>query len=377
MYTVSSDGDTSLPQMRSFVGHSYAGHFSPVIGKLVFGGDRGGAFCSGACLPVICDGGEGVALDASTVVGVVRISGDKKSVRGGRTDPYPSITLSELPEACNGKIALLDPSSATLFVSPDIATVNRYNKRLFRSIYDDERYPIILPSGKKLRFFLTGEENGACCGGDGILFDVERARLPEGELEFTLYEALRDVAETATGFPITVATNAVFPLSPTLRALFRSAVWGDFSLIFKSVLSAGEIREALRATHGIFCELESEGREFNGYIPKGVCVDTPFLLTERLDFGGIDLCCFNVEAISTLMTNRHGYDTDYVFEKILTYIERFRERETGARHSVILGEEYITPSIIGALLGLGIHDFYIPAKSVSKARRCAKKAIGY
>lgn len=377
MYTVSSESTSSLSPMMSFCGKCHPSHLSPVIGKLVFGSGKVSAFHGGAYLPVISGDADTASLDSSSVVGIVRINSEKITEHGDVSTPYPSITLAELPESCNGKIALLDPATSTLFVSPDIVTVNRYNKRLFRSIYDNESYPLILPGGKKIRLFLRAESGTLCDRGDGTIIDASDLLCSEGEPEHVLYERFRDVAEEMTALPITVSVDGRSCFPQQLRAIFRSAVYGNFSLLFKGLLDEQRLRQLLQSCHKIFCELEGERREFNGYIPKGICVDTPFLLTEKIGFDGIDLCCFDIETLSSLMTDGIQTDSCIVFKKIISYIDGFCETEAGVRRSAILGEEHMGAEILSSLIRRGIYDFYILPQCLLKARKTIRNIIGY
>ena len=50
-----------------------------------------------------------------------------------------------------------------------------------------------------------------------------------------------------------------------------------------------------------FRELLEENHEFNGFIPKGILVDTPFALLSKIPTEGFDFLCYDVEKISVLM----------------------------------------------------------------------------
>lgn len=104
------------------------------------------------------------------------------------------------------------------------------------------------------------------------------------ETEENIFELLRDIAEL---FPdlhaIMILKNPDFFESSDdfefmraqIRALFRAAVYGNFSILCERVQSRWEYERFSNLINKIFCELESESREFNGYIQKGILISSP------------------------------------------------------------------------------------------------------
>ena len=101
----------------------------------------------------------------------------------------PVLALPELPEACLGKIALLDPAEGRLFVCPDLSLLDRLLGRPLRLGGEDE--PLCAPDGRAFRV-------GAVLP-TPMPLNVQAPSLmidsPDAEGEEAIYEFLRDLAE--------------------------------------------------------------------------------------------------------------------------------------------------------------------------------------
>ena len=122
------------------------------------------------------------------------------------------------------------------------------------------------------------------------------------ETEENIFELLRDIAEL---FPelhaVVIIKNPEVStdseeyefVKAHIRALFRAAVYGNFSLLCESARTRSEYDRFTGTINKVFCELESEKREFNGYIQKGILISSPlsvFCVTDcAADFFCIDL----------------------------------------------------------------------------------------
>ena len=327
---------------------------SPVVGRLVpdssiedFNGNE-------AILSVIYDLQSSVATNDIRTVGVVRVSEDCRD--GVYELSCPSITLSELPKECEGKIALLDPTAQKLYVSPDIVTVNRYTPLLCASCGTDVRHPLFLPNGKRVSISVISEDvhqlqNGA----DGCFILPATLQKSEDEL-FLLY---RDIAEKAVGHPITVALSADEYLTTCLRALMRGAVWGEISLSFCDILTEEELKVALDRFHKAFCELEAEGREFNGYLLRTMIIDTPYLLFSADSLFGIDGFVYDAERLAALLSGERQQLPFELFETLISHMLRLTDSRPQLRHTVILGERTLNSKFCQALLDCGISDYAV------------------
>jgi hypothetical protein len=86
------------------------------------------------------------------------------------------------------------------------------------------------------------------------------------------------------------------------EALFRAAVYGDMSLFIGGICSQNEVRHAFELLHGCFCRLLEDGREFNGYIAKGILISSPVLLLDALSLPRCDLLCLDFSLLSARLT---------------------------------------------------------------------------
>ena len=86
------------------------------------------------------------------------------------------------------------------------------------------------------------------------------------------------------------------------EAIFRAAVYGNMSLMLGGICSQSEAERAFALLHGCFCRLLKEGREFNGYIAKGVLISSPALLFGASYLPRCDLLCFEFSRLSALLT---------------------------------------------------------------------------
>ena len=89
-----------------------------------------------------------------------------------------------------------------------------------------------------------------------------------------------------------------------IRAIYRASVWGQFSLLCSGAISSNDISDIVESLKDVFCELESEGREFNGFIKKGIVIDTPLLLYRFPPYAKFDFLCIDLERICDMCTGK-------------------------------------------------------------------------
>ena len=192
----------------------------------------------------------------------------------------------------------------------------------------------------------------------GIL--IENLRPPcVKNFEESLFEAYRDVAERAFGVPITVIAEYDVFFAERIRAILRSAVYGRFSLLIRGILCETDLKKALFEINRVFCELETDGREFNGYIRRGICIDSPMLLRQSIHTDGTDLCVIDAERLISLMTNNsERVDTSvlsWVGNEIKAAVRQWRKAECFA----ILGKHSTNKEFCKHLTDCGINSFFI------------------
>jgi len=178
-----------------------------------------------------------------------------------------------------------------------VNTLNYFGKTAdFRKIYCNSNYNSY--ASNRYDGLIVGEEISSFCTEDET------------------YERFCEAADAYIGAPI----HATAHLAPSsrkdreqlfktrIRAIYRASVWGQFSLLCSGIVSPYELCTCLDALNDAFCELESESREFNGFIRKGICIDTPMLLYSFPSRSKFDFLCFDFYKLLELCTDEKCSD---------------------------------------------------------------------
>ncbi len=199
----------------------------------------------------------------------------------------PLLILGKLSHEHNGKIAILDSRTATLFVDPDADTLAHYARHLRFSAQS----PLLALSP-----MLTGSHiaipfsDSACTqfrhGSMLSAHTYEPLRTVHDEDAW--FDAYRALAEEAVGVPLILPVRVydlnrergVADLELRLRALLRAAVYGSFSLLFEGLYRAESVRTLFAMLENIGRTLAKEGREYDRSLSCGVAVENCLLLYE-------------------------------------------------------------------------------------------------
>lgn len=164
-----------------------------------------------------------------------------------------------LPYIIN-RIAILDCPGQRLYVDPSIEVIKRYFGCL--AALPPKKIPWL-----GLNERLTGSEGAVVCAvGD----------------EEGVYDRLCELAEQSVGTRIVVKICSEDRLLEQVRGVLRAAVWGRISLTYDAKTPALADRY-MEISHTAYRSLEKEGREFNGFISKGIWISTPILLLSPPD----------------------------------------------------------------------------------------------
>lgn len=153
------------------------------------------------------------------------------------------------------RIAILDCPAGRLYVDPAIEVIKRY----FGSL-------AALPS-KKIPWLGINE---MAKGSEGVVVCVK------GDEE-SVYDRLCELADRFAGVRIVARIRSRDRLLEQVRGVLRAAVWGRISLAYDARTPTLADRY-MEISHTAYRTLEKEGREFNGFIPKGLWISTPVLL---------------------------------------------------------------------------------------------------
>lgn len=328
---------------------------APVVGRLISYKNTKSFFGKEALLTVVYgrpDDADACVFDDPRTVGIVFVS----DTDGAVSEPsLPSISVYELPAEYDGRIALLDPEGDRLFISPDISTVNRYLPRLFKGT-GDSLPSFILRDGKKLSLSVISN-------GDGI--DTDRDSLiplPLTEDAEELYLRSAEIVEGAVGRSVTFLLSNDEASVSAIGSVMRSAVWGDLSVLLCGILTEAELTHFLQKFCHAFCELETDRREFNGYICRGLCIDSPYLLSVADRLYGMDFFVFDAEALVSLYCGERKEPPEEVLTLILTLISKVTANRRDIPYGVILGERTLSPSFCKSLEECGIQRYVTSAE---------------
>ena len=165
--------------------------------------------------------------------------------------------------------------------------------------------------------------------------------------------------------------------STQLRAILRSAAYGNVSVLIPMVTCVEEIRELRALIQELCSDMRDEGAVFNDDMKIGVMVETPAaaeisdLLAGECDFFSIgtnDLVQYTMCADRG--DGRLSYLQSVTQPPVLRLIERTIKNGLSAGISVsVCGEAASDPEIIPVLAGFGCRRFSVDPLSVPEVRR--------
>ena len=178
-----------------------------------------------------------------------------------------------LSKDCKNKVVLLDTERGILALDPSIETLNFYSNEKSKRASNNfpcEQGRFLKSFNEDIRrldfehFLVFGDS--ACDGGS---FFESAVSLWERRCPESLTIALRapDYSESSAR-----------DFSERVEELFKASLYGSFALAISDFYCEEELERALKLLHKAFCNLEVEGREFNGYIPRGVVFSSPLWL---------------------------------------------------------------------------------------------------
>lgn len=266
---------------------------------------------------------ETVSLDKSKILGFVTFNGSKTSHTAilAKTMNIPAIiNTGEIDECHDGRCAILDASSGTLYIQPDDDKITDFKQR--KKLEEEQNAllsalvgkPTETKSGRKVLLYANiGNthdipsviQNDA----EGIgLFRSEfiylgKNTFPTEEEQFSEYKEVlekmpdkRVVIRTMDigadkkidyfNFPaeenpalgyrairICLSEREIFKTQ--LRALFRASVFGRLAIMFPLIISVEEIRSVKNIIDEIKKDLRREGLAFSEDVELGIMIETP------------------------------------------------------------------------------------------------------
>jgi phosphotransferase system enzyme I (PtsI) len=323
-----------------------------------------------------------------------------------------------------GDQVILDGSSGHLIPNPTDAQIEAYTDRAVREAADEaelksliDAEPITLDG---VRIVLRANvdlpedaEYAAHSGAEGVglmrteFLAVGRASMPDEEEQ---YRAYTKVVSAFDNHPVVIRTFDMggdkLPVGgyPTeanpflgwrairmcldesdmfkvqLRALLRAAMHGDVRIMLPLVVTVDEVRQARRLLEEAAAELDARGVEYRHDLPLGVMVETPAAAVAA-DTLAHDVAFFSIGTNDlvqyTLAVDRGNANLASRFTPLHPAVLRLIRRivEVVAHHGLevsVCGEMASQPLMAFALIGLGVRQLSVAARSVPLVKRIVR-----
>jgi phosphoenolpyruvate-protein phosphotransferase (PTS system enzyme I) len=320
-----------------------------------------------------------------------------------------------------GEQAILDGTSGALIIDPTPEQINAYRGRAVREAVDNaelERLATAEPiTVDGVRIILRANvdlpdeaEQAARSGADGVglmrteFLVVGRANMPDEEEQFKAY--LR-VVRAFDSHPVIIRTFDLggdklpfggYPTEPNpflgwrairmcldepelfktqLRALLRAGLHGDVRIMLPLIVTVDEVRQARHLLAEAARELDERGVDYRHDLPLGVMIETPAAsvaadtLLDDVDFFSIGT---NDLVQYTLAVDRGNANLASRFTPLHPAVLRLIHRtlEVGQMRGLdvcVCGEMASQPLMAFALIGLGVRQLSVAARSVPIVKR--------
>jgi len=369
-----------------------------------------------------------VQLDRDAIVGIATDAGTRTSHVAilARSLGMPAVVgLRNATGQLKGQEhIILDGTTGLLIINPSHQDIERYRKRA----REEEAAEAELGQLASLEAITTDgvrvtlranvdlpeeAEFAATTGADGVglmrteFLVVGRATMPDEEEQYVAY---RRVVEAFAGKPVVIRTFDVggdklpvggFPAEANpylgwrairmcldqpelfkvqLRALLRAANHGDVRILLPLIVSLVEVRAARALLNEARAELRARGVPFKDFIPLGVMIETPAAAvlahsfvkeTSFFSIGTNDLVQY------TLAVDRGNANIAQRFTALHPAVLRLIRGtvEVGDKAGLevaVCGEMASQPLMSFALLGLGVHELSVNARSVPLVKRVVR-----
>ena len=252
-----------------------------------------------------------------------------------------------------GKIGLLDTKRSVLIIDPQLETLNLYPIRqsMQKALVPEDLFTYSFEK------YTSKEKNGK-----SLLIDTSLLNHDE------LYDVLIDITESSYNISSTVIFSVPQnerekeSLCEMAEALFCAAVYGNFSIMFKGYRTANDIKKAMSCLHKAFCELEENGREFNGYIKRGLLLDSPFWLMRLPPLQKPDFICFDID---TLISRTFGCavceatNSEEIKKEFIKILTEYQRCITSSCRFSLKADKLSASSFLSSLIAsMGIKEIY-------------------
>ncbi|MCI5870182.1 MAG: phosphoenolpyruvate--protein phosphotransferase [Dorea sp.] len=366
---------------------------------------------------------ETVQMDKEKLLAFVTEHGSANSHTAilARTMNIPALIGVSIQEDWNGKMAVVDGYSGTLYVEPEEDILNQMKARKEEDIRAKElllelkgKEDITL-DGKSIRLYanigsvkdiasvLANDAAGIGLFRSEFLY-LESTDYPDEEKQFQTYKT---VAENMAGKKVIVRTLDIgadkqadyFQIDheenpamgfrairiclerteifkTQLRALFRASAYGNIAIMYPMIISVDEVRQIKEIVAEVKKELDEQGIAY-GEVEQGIMIETPAavmisdLLAEEVDFFSIGT---NDLTQYTLAIDRQNSKLDNIYDSHHPAVLRMIQQtiENGHKHGCwvgICGELGADMTLTETFLKMGIDELSVSPSFVLPIRK--------
>jgi phosphotransferase system enzyme I (PtsI) len=323
-----------------------------------------------------------------------------------------------------GEVVVIDGAAGTLTVAPDARELAEFSARAELEAQEQAELrqlaalDPVTRDGARLTLRANVDlpeeaEAAAHSGADGVglmrteFLVVGRPTMPDEDEQYRAYSR---VVGAFGGAPVVIRTFDIggdklpaggFPSEPNpflgwrairmcldqpelfktqLRALLRAALHGDVRILLPLVVSVDEVREARALIVEAAGELRARGVAHREDVPLGVMIETPAAAMSAESFAG-EVAFFSIGTNDlvqyTLAVDRGNAQLAPRFTPLHPAVLRLIRHVTrvGAEHGIevsVCGEMASQPLMAYALIGLGLRQLSVGARSVPAVKRIVR-----
>ncbi len=374
---------------------------------------------------------ETVQLDKNMLLAFVTEQGSSNSHTAilARSMNIPALIGVPIRKEWNGRMAVVDGYTGTLYLDPDEETLKELKKR--KQAEDEERQLLlelkgkedVTLDGKHIKLYanignisdvaavMKNDAEGIGLFRSEFLY-LEKDHFPTEEEQFQAYKT---VAEMMAGKKVIIRTLDIgadkqaeyFHLEheenpamgyrairicltqpeifkTQLRALFRASAFGNIAIMYPMIISIEEIRKIKEIVEEVKSELREQGVQFSE-VEQGIMIETPAaavmsdVLAEEVDFFSIGT---NDLTQYTLAIDRQNAKLDSFYDAHHPAILRMIQTVIDNGHSKgcwvgICGELGADTELTETFLKMGIDElsvsptFVLPVRKLIRTSKCS------
>lgn len=370
---------------------------------------------------------ETVQMDKDKLLAFVTRHGSSNSHTAilARTMNIPALIGIDIREEWNGKLAVVDGYTGTLYIDPDEETYNRLraqrdadlkSREVLKGLKGKEDVTL---DGKHIRLYaniasikdvasvLANDAAGIGLFRSEFLY-LESSDYPDEETQFQVYKI---VAENMAGKKVIVRTldigadkqvdyfNMKHEENPAmgyrairicldrteifktqLRALLRASAFGNIAIMYPMIISVDEVKQIKAIVAEVKRELDEKGVPY-GEVEQGIMIETPAavmvsdMLAREVDFFSIGT---NDLTQYTLAIDRQNMKLDNIYDAHHPAVLRMIQMtvENGHKHDCwvgICGELGADMTLTKTFLEMGIDELSVSPSFVLPLRRLIRE----